>query len=47
MCTDCHINGTWESKEGGQLKISYEGGKPQSRGPSFLGGVEPFEKNMS
>ena len=28
------------SKEVGQLKSSYEGGKPQSEGPSSVGGFE-------
>ena len=33
-----HINRTWESKEVGRLKLLYECVKPQSRGPSFVGG---------
>ena len=35
MYDACHINGTWGSREAGQLKLSHEGGKPQSREPSF------------
>ena len=30
MYDTCHINGTWGSKEVGQLKLLDEGGKPQS-----------------
>ena len=42
MYDACHINGTWESKEVGRLKLLYECGKPQSRGQSFVGGVGPY-----
>ena len=38
----CHINGTWGNKEVGRLKLLYEGGKPQRRGPSILAGVDPY-----
>ena len=41
MYDACHINGTWRSKEVGQLKL-YWGGKPQSGGPSFLGAVDLY-----
>ena len=38
----CHINGTWEMKEVGQLKLLYKGGKPHSGLPSFYGGRWPL-----
>ena len=41
MYDACHINGTWESKEVGRLKLLYECDKLQSRGPSLVGGVDP------
>ena len=41
MYDACHINGTWGSKELERLKLLYECGKPQSRGPSFVWGVDP------
>ena len=31
----------------GQLKLLYEGGKPQSGRPSFLGGVGPSRRHVS
>ena len=37
MYDACHINGTWESKEMEQLKLLYEGNKPQSRTLSISG----------
>ena len=37
----CH--GTWEIDEVRQLKLLYEGGKPQSGGPSFLGELTPLD----
>ena len=37
----CHINGSWGSKEVGPLLLLYEGGKPESRGPSFGERVDP------
>ena len=42
----CHINGTWGSKEVGQVKLSYEGGKPQMGGPSFLGEFDPSRHHV-
>ena len=39
MYDDCHIIGTWGSKEVGRLRL-YEGGKSQSGGPSFVGAVD-------
>ena len=41
MCDACHINGSWGSKEVGPLLLLYEDGKPESRGPSFGGRVDP------
>ena len=35
MYDACRINGTWGSREVGQLKLSFEGGKPQSREQPF------------
>ena len=42
----CHINETRGSKEVGQFKWSYEGGKPQRGGPFFPGGVDPSRHNV-
>ena len=41
MYDACHINGSWGSKEVGPLLLLYEDGKPESRGPSFGGRVDP------
>ena len=41
MYDTCHINGTWGSKEMRRLKLTYNCGKPQTRGPSFVGEVDP------
>ena len=40
MLIGCNINGTWGSKTKGSLKLSYEGGKPQRGGSSFLRGIK-------
>ena len=45
MYDACHINGTWESKEVGRLKLLYECDKLQSRGPSLVGGVDPSRQH--
>ena len=37
MYGPCHVNGTRWTKKVGQLKLLYEGFKPQSGGPSFSG----------
>ena len=37
MCTDCHINGTWESKEVGQLKIHMRVASHKVEGHPFWG----------
>ena len=46
MYNACHINGTWESKEVGRLKLSWEGGKSQRGQSSFLGGVDPSRHHV-
>ena len=46
MYDACHINGTWERKELGWLKLLYGGGKPQIGGPSFLGGADPSRHHV-
>ena len=45
MYDACHINGTWESKVVGRLKLLYECVKPQIRGPSLVGGVDPSRQH--
>ena len=39
----CNINETRGSKKVGQLKLSYEGGKPQRGGPFFPGELTPLD----